>query len=86
MNGQISFLAILVTSLLVISSTVTTVYATTGWITSTNPPQVRHTATNPGSIKICGDHICAPFEKMNKQLQEIQKKSKANRSTYNSTP
>ncbi len=36
--------------------------ASNTWTKSEHPPYVRHTATNPGSVKICGNHICAPFE------------------------
>lgn len=42
--------------------------ATNGWVQSDHPPSVRHTATNPGNIKICGDHICKPFENSKKSL------------------
>lgn len=68
-------LTIFTVSLLVISSTVTSASATKGWIKSDNPPQVRHTANNPGSTKICGDHICSPFENLKKSLQNIQKQN-----------
>ena len=71
------FLVFFMVSLLVIASTVTSASATKGWIKSDNPPQVRHTANNPGSAKICGDHICSPFENMKKSLQNIQKQNLA---------
>ena len=64
-------------SLLVISSTITSASATKGWVKSDNPPQLRHTANNPGSTKICGDHICTPFENMKKSLQNIPKQSQS---------
>ena len=65
-------------SLLVISSTITSASATKGgWVKSDNPPQLRHTANNPGSTKICGDHICTPFENVKKSLQNIPKQSQS---------
>lgn len=45
--------------------------ATSAWAKSDQLPYVRHTASNPGSIKICGDHICKPFEN-SKKSQPIQ--------------
>ncbi|MDE1770254.1 MAG: hypothetical protein KGI28_06870 [Thaumarchaeota archaeon] len=75
---KISFFFIFfIASLLVISSTITNASATNGWAKSENPPQIRHTATNPGSTKICGDHICGPFENMKKPLQNITKQSQS---------
>ena len=64
-------------SLLVISSTITSASATKGWVKSDNPPQLRHTANNPGSTKICGDHICGPFENVKKSLQSIPKQNQS---------
>ncbi len=46
--------------------------ASNGWVQSIHPPSVRHTATNSGNIKICGDHICKPFENFNKPSQVTQ--------------
>lgn len=45
--------------------------ATNSWVQSVHPPSVRHTASNPGSVKICGDHICKPFEN-SKKPQVVQ--------------
>lgn len=59
------------------SSPITSAFATKGWIKNDNPPQMRHTANNPGSTKICGDHICAPFENMKKPLQNISKENQS---------
>jgi hypothetical protein len=36
--------------------------ATKGWMQSDHSSYIRHTAINPGNTKICGDHICKPFE------------------------
>lgn len=62
-------------SLVMISSTVTGASATKGWVKSDILPYVRHTVSNPGSVKICGDHKCGPFENAKKSLQDIQKQS-----------
>lgn len=69
------FLIFLAVSLVMISSTVTSASATNGWVKSDSPPYVRHTVSNPGSIKICGDHKCIPFENTKKSLQDIQKQT-----------
>ena len=45
--------------------------ATSAWTQSSQLPYVRHTASNPGNIKICGDHICKPFEN-SKKPQVVQ--------------
>ena len=45
--------------------------ATNAWTQSDHLPYVRHTASNPGNTKICGDHICKPFEN-SKKPQVIQ--------------
>ena len=45
--------------------------ASSAWTQPDHLPNVRHTASNPGSIKICGDHICKPFED-SKKSQVIQ--------------
>ncbi|MGB9125047.1 MAG: hypothetical protein WA833_09155 [Nitrosotalea sp.] len=55
-------------SLLLVSCTITDASAK-GWAKSDKLPPVRYTATHPGSIKICGDHKCAPFENITKSLQ-----------------
>ncbi|MDR3781834.1 MAG: hypothetical protein P4K92_00780 [Candidatus Nitrosotalea sp.] len=60
------FLFVLV-SLLLVSCTITDASAK-GWAKSEHLPTVRHTAINPGSVKICGDHKCGPFEDMTKSL------------------
>ena len=57
-----------ITSVLLVSCTITDASAK-GWTKSEKLPPVRHTATNPGSVKICGDHKCAPFEDATKSLQ-----------------
>jgi hypothetical protein len=46
--------------------------ATNAWVQSNHMPYVRHTASNPGSVKICGDHICKPFENSKKLSQVTQ--------------
>ena len=75
---KISFFFIFfIVSLLVISSTITSASATNGWAKDNNPPQIRHTAINPGSTKICGNHICGPFENMKKSFQNIPKQSQS---------
>lgn len=45
--------------------------ASSAWTQPDHLPYVRHTASNPGSTKICGDHICKPFED-SKKPQAIQ--------------
>jgi len=60
---------------LVISSTVTSASATNGWVKSDSLPYVRHTVSNPGSIKICGDHKCSTFENTKKLLRDMQKQN-----------
>jgi len=62
---------------LLVSCTITGAYATNDWVKSEKLPTVRHTATNPGSVKICGDHKCGPFEDMKKALQDKLKKIKS---------
>lgn len=71
------FLIFLMGSLIMISSTVTGASATNGWVKSDILPYVRHTVSNPGSVKICGDHKCSPFENAKKPLQYMQKQSQA---------
>lgn len=58
--------------------------ATNGWMQSDHPPYVRHTATNPGNIKICGNHICKPFENVKNSPQVIQNHSTIDK-TFNKT-
>lgn len=43
------------------SSIMTSVSATKGWVVAHNDKDY-HTYANPGHTRICGDHICAPFE------------------------
>ena len=57
------------------ASTITNASATSGWIKSDILPYVRHTVSNPGSIKICGDHKCSPFENMKKPIEYMQKQN-----------
>ena len=46
-------------------------YASTSWTTVPNSGYSHSTGSNPGNVKICGDHKCAPFEyeKMQKSIQ-----------------
>lgn len=70
------FLIFLMFSLVMIYSTVTEASATNAWVKSDILPYVRHTANNPGSVKICGDHKCSPFENAKKPLQDTLKQGK----------
>ena len=58
-------------SIILLSSAFSSASATSAWTQSDHLPYVRHTASNPGSVKICGDHICKPFEN-SKKPQVIQ--------------
>lgn len=69
---QKSFVILFVLSTILITSMISSASATTGWVQSIHPPNIRHTAANPGNIKICGNHICAPFENFNKLSQVTQ--------------
>jgi hypothetical protein len=60
--------------LLVVSSTIASASAK-GWEQSETPPLLPHTAANPGSVNICGDHKCGPFEDGQKPLQDILKQN-----------
>jgi hypothetical protein len=57
-----SFVMFSIFSIILLSSVMSSASATNSWTQSDHLPYVRHTASNPGSIKICGDHICKPFE------------------------
>jgi hypothetical protein len=59
-------------STILLVSMISNASATNGWVQSDHLPHVRHTAANPGNIKICGDHICKPFETAKKSPQAIQ--------------
>lgn len=72
MNIDIRSFLLPVILLLVVSSTIASASAK-GWEQSETPPLLPHTASNPGSIPICGDHECGPFEDVQKPLQEILK-------------
>ena len=67
-----SFVISSVFSIVLLVSMISSASASNGWVQSVHPPSVRHTATNPGNIKICGDHICKPFENSKKLSQVIQ--------------
>lgn len=75
LNLAIIFLVLLMSSSLVVN----TAHATTGWMTNPNPKLSHSTSNQIGKTKICGDHICAPFEyaKMQKTLADAQKKNQA---------
>jgi len=66
---MIAFAAVLLSSTLVTSSA----YGK-GWVTEPKPKEANPTA-NHGKVKICGDHICKPFEydNMLKKLYDMQK-------------
>lgn len=66
-----SFVAFSVFSIILLASTISSASATNVWTQSDHLPYVHHTASNPGNIKICGDHICKPFEN-SKKPQAIQ--------------
>jgi hypothetical protein len=69
---QKSFAILFIFLTILMLSTISSASATSGWVQSIHPPNVRHTALNPGNIKICGNHICAPFENLNKLSQVTQ--------------
>lgn len=45
---------------------------------SDNPLDTTNTATNPGAMRVCGNHICAPFENTAKSLVGIMKQNQTN--------
>lgn len=57
-----SFVILFIASTILITSTISSASATSGWVKSIHPPSVHHTASNPGNVKICGNHVCNPFE------------------------
>ena len=75
LNLAIIFLVLLLSSSLVVN----TAHAATGWMTNPNPKLSHNTSNQIGKIKICGDHICGPFEygKMQKTLYDAQRKYQA---------
>ena len=75
LNLAIIFLVLLMSSSLVVN----TAHATTKWTTNPNPKLSHSTINQIGKTKVCGDHICAPFEyaKMQKALVDAQKKNQA---------
>ena len=70
---MIAFVVLLLSSSLVANSA----YATTGWMSNPNPKLSHYTSNQIGKTKICGDHICGPFEyaKMQKTLYDSQRKN-----------
>lgn len=84
---QKSFVVLFIFSIIVITSTVSNASATSGWVQSVHPPNVRHTAVNPGNIKICGNHICAPFENFSKlsKLTQNHESYFVSQNTYHTT-
>ncbi|HXU94972.1 MAG TPA: hypothetical protein VFP45_00900 [Candidatus Nitrosotalea sp.] len=75
LNLAIIFVVLLMSSSLVVN----TAHATTGWMTNPNPKLSHSTLNQIGKTKICGDHICGPFEygKLQKTLVDAQKKNQA---------
>ena len=75
LNLAIIFLVLLMSSSLVVN----TAHATTKWTTNPNPKLSHSTINQMSKTKICGDHICAPFEyaKMQKTLSDTQRKYQA---------
>ena len=75
LNLAIIFVVLLLSSSLVVN----TAHATTGWMTNPNPKLSHSTSNQMGKTKVCGNHICAPFEygKMQKTLVDAQKKNQA---------
>lgn len=54
---------ILVFGILILSSfIVNSAYATKGWVSVTTPYKSHYGLNQIGKMKICGDHICMPFE------------------------
>jgi hypothetical protein len=75
LNLAIIFVVLLLSSSLVVN----TAHATTGWATNPNPKLSHSTSNQIGKTKVCGDHICGPFEygKLQKTLYDIQRKYQA---------
>ena len=71
----IVFVVLLLSSSLVVNSA----FATKGWVNNPNPKLSHSTMNQIGKTKICGDHICGPFEyaKMQKALEDAQRKYQA---------
>ena len=67
---------VIATAMLTFSSEAKT-YASTSWTTIPNSGYSHPTVNNPGNVKICGDHKCAPFEyeKMQKSIQKVDTKN-----------
>jgi uncharacterized protein (DUF2147 family) len=61
-----SFVASSMFSIILLASTLSSASATNAWTQSEHLPYVHHTSSNPRNIKICGDHICKPFENYKK--------------------
>jgi hypothetical protein len=70
--GTNMLMSFFLVSLLVVSSTAVSAYATNDWLNSNHPPLLPTTASNTGigGIRICGDHKCGPFEDVQKSLQD----------------
>ena len=75
LNLAIIFLVLLLSSSLVVN----TAHATTKWATNPNPKLSHNTSNQIGKTKVCGDHICGPFEygKLQKTLYDTQRKYQA---------
>ena len=71
----IVFVVLLLSSSLVVNSA----FATKGWMNNPNPKLSHSTSNQIGKTKICGDHICGPFEygKLQKTLYDTQRKYQA---------
>ena len=75
LNLAIIFVVLLLSSSLVVN----TAHAATSWATNPNPKLSHSTSNQIGKTKVCGDHICGPFEygKLQKTLYDAQRKYQA---------
>ena len=69
---MIIFVVLLLSSSLVVN----TAHATKGWMNNPNPKLSHYTTNQVSKTKVCGDHICGPFEygKLQKTLSDTQRK------------
>ena len=67
-----TFVILLLSSSLAVHS----VYATKGWMNNPTPKISHSTMNQNGKTKVCGDHLCKPFENndMKKTLNIVQNK------------
>jgi len=76
---KLTFAIIVMAIVMLTFSATAKTYASTSWTTVPNSGYSHPTGNNPGNVKICGDHKCAPFEyeKMQKSIQGVDIKKLA---------